>query len=472
MQTQTSNTLHNAIMEARSKDRPPMLAPTEVHSPSIEIPVEESVLTPSNDLLPSAKKIPKLKKRVKKLEKRTKSRPEGLRRLKKGRNFEDIDRDVEITLVDKAQGRMHDAKMFGVDDLEGNEVFLDVREKTFEKQVSIANLVTTAGEVVTAASVEDSAAPTTTKTTDDKGKAKIIKLEKPLKKKDQIALDEEVARKLKAKMRAKIEEEEERIVREKDKENIVVIEEWDDVQATIDADRKLAKLKKGSRYPLKKDLSFLQSLLNQGEKNVEESLKKTKEECSSKRACQELEQESAKKQKLAKQEQAKRRLRILRSIVKERFKKTKPVDDMENLLFQTLKTMFEPHVEDIIWKYQQGAIKVNNWNLFDSCEVYCVTTKMMVYYLLVEKMYPFTNSILYQLWSAVRLQVDYEGRIVRFKGLHGVTTAQLVLLVYKVAVVFNKVNATKSRVTTAIRVSTARWIKWLEEQDMQVNEIY
>nr|GEU61111.1 hypothetical protein [Tanacetum cinerariifolium] len=46
-------------------------------------------------------------------------------------------------------------------------------------------------------------------------------------------------------------------------------------------------------------------------------------------------------------------LEVLRSIVKERFKKTKLVDDMDNLLFQTLKTMFEPHVKDIIWKYQQ-----------------------------------------------------------------------------------------------------------------------
>ncbi|GJR62557.1 hypothetical protein Tco_1504719 [Tanacetum coccineum] len=55
------------------------------------------------------------------------------------------------------------------------------------------------------------------------------------------------------------------------------------------------------------------------------------------------------------------------------------------------------------------------------------------------------------------------------KGLHGVTTAQLVLLV---SAVFNKVNAAKSRVTTAIRVSTAGWIKWLEDQDMRVNEIY
>nr|GEV34291.1 hypothetical protein [Tanacetum cinerariifolium] len=33
-------------------------------------------------------------------------------------------------------------------------------------------------------------------------------------------------------------------------------------------------------------------------------------------------------------------LEVLRSIVKEMFKKTKLVDDMDNLLFQTLKTMF------------------------------------------------------------------------------------------------------------------------------------
>nr|GEZ76065.1 hypothetical protein [Tanacetum cinerariifolium] len=41
-------------------------------------------------------------------------------------------------------------------------------------------------------------------------------------------------------------------------------------------------------------------------------------------------------------------LEVLWSIIKARFKKTKPVDDMDNLLFQTLKTMFEHHVEDNI----------------------------------------------------------------------------------------------------------------------------
>nr|GFC26521.1 hypothetical protein [Tanacetum cinerariifolium] len=162
-----------------------------------------------------------------------------------------------------------------VDDLEGNEVIVDVREKIVEKEVSTADPVTTAGEVVTAASVEDSDAPTTATTADnddkltlvktlhlikaakpkvistaittprakgiffheqvqahiltissskDNGKAKMIEPEKPLKKKEQIALDEEVKRKLEAEMRAKVEEEE-NVAREKDKANRAMIEE-------------------------------------------------------------------------------------------------------------------------------------------------------------------------------------------------------------------------------------------------------
>nr|GEX97163.1 hypothetical protein [Tanacetum cinerariifolium] len=208
-----------------------------------------------------------------------------------------ISKDQEMfMLVDKDYPLRKD--MFRVNELEGNEVILDVREKIIEKEVSTADPVTTAGEVVTAASVEDSVAPTTTAIADvddeltlaktliaikaakpkvistaattvttaittprakciifyeqvkghiptissskDKGKAKMIEPEKPLKKKDQIALDEEVARKLEAKMKD-VMEEEEKIAMEKDETNRVVIEEWDDVQAIIDADRQLAE---------------------------------------------------------------------------------------------------------------------------------------------------------------------------------------------------------------------------------------
>nr|GEV34670.1 hypothetical protein [Tanacetum cinerariifolium] len=41
-------------------------------------------------------------------------------------------------------------------------------------------------------------------------------------------------------------------------------------------------------------------------------------------------------------------LEVLWAIIKNRFKKEKPVDDMDNILFRTLKIMFEHHVEDTI----------------------------------------------------------------------------------------------------------------------------
>nr|GEX97964.1 hypothetical protein [Tanacetum cinerariifolium] len=160
-------------------------------------------------------------------------------------------------------------------------------------------------------------------------------------------------------------------------------------------------------------------------------------EGSSKRAGDELEQEDAKRQRIEEENastklkrcleivpddedvvtvkatplSSKEDLEVLWSIVKSRFEKTKPVDNMENLLFQNLKTMFQHHIEDTLWKYQQVLTKVLNWKLFYSCGVYCVTMQNMVYYLLVEKMYPFTKHTLQQLWNDVRLQVDYEVEI-------------------------------------------------------------
>ncbi|GJY29676.1 hypothetical protein Tco_0405443 [Tanacetum coccineum] len=101
-------------------------------------------------------------------------------------------------------------------------------------------------------------------------------------------------------------------------------------------------------------------------------------------------------------------LEDLWKIVKSRFMKKDPVDDMDNLLLRTLNTMFEPQVEDTIWTYQQGLTKVKNWKLYDSCGVYCITMQNIVYYLLVEKTYPLTRNTLHQLWNDVRLQVEYE----------------------------------------------------------------
>ncbi|GKD54559.1 hypothetical protein Tco_1287946 [Tanacetum coccineum] len=71
---------------------------------------------------------------------------------------------------------------------------------------------------------------------------------------------------------------------------------------------------------------------------------------------------------------------IIRADVKARFKKTEPMNYMDNFLLLNLKTMFEHHVED----------------------------SSILYYLLVEKMYPLTNHTLHQMFNDVKLQADYE----------------------------------------------------------------
>ncbi|GKE15858.1 hypothetical protein Tco_1423435, partial [Tanacetum coccineum] len=43
-----------------------------------------------------------------------------------------------------------------------------------------------------------------------------------------------------------------------------------------------------------------------------------------------------------------------------------PMEIMDYLLWNDLKTMFEPHIEDAIWRNQQGY-KVLEWKLYDSC---------------------------------------------------------------------------------------------------------
>nr|GEU48694.1 putative ribonuclease H-like domain-containing protein [Tanacetum cinerariifolium] len=53
-------------------------------------------------------------------------------------------------------------------------------------------------------------------------------------------------------------------------------------------------------------------------------------------------------------------LEVLWRLVKDIFVKTKPVDDMDSFLLHTLKTMFKHHVEDNVWRNQQGLVKVKN----------------------------------------------------------------------------------------------------------------
>ncbi|GKA45542.1 hypothetical protein Tco_0738338 [Tanacetum coccineum] len=149
---------------------------------------------------------------------------------KQGMKTDDIDKHVEITLVDETQGRYGDDLMFDT--------------------VRTADPVTTAGKVVTTASVEIStASPTETIIADDltlaqtlieirnKGKAIMEELEKPTKRKDQIRHDKEVAQRLQAQMQAELDEEDS-LVRQKEEANII---SWDNMQKMIDTDYQMAQ---------------------------------------------------------------------------------------------------------------------------------------------------------------------------------------------------------------------------------------
>ncbi|GKD81391.1 hypothetical protein Tco_1348230, partial [Tanacetum coccineum] len=61
----------------------------------------------------------------------------------------------------------------------------------------------------------------------DKGKEKMVEPKKPLKKKYQIAMDEEVARNLEAQLQAELEEEERISILKEEKANIALLESWD-----------------------------------------------------------------------------------------------------------------------------------------------------------------------------------------------------------------------------------------------------
>nr|GEW16458.1 hypothetical protein [Tanacetum cinerariifolium] len=53
-------------------------------------------------------------------------------------------------------------------------------------------------------------------------------------------------------------------------------------------------------------------------------------------------------------------LEVLWRLVKDRFEKVKPVDNMDSFLLHNFKTMFAYHVKDNVWKNQQGLTKVKN----------------------------------------------------------------------------------------------------------------
>ncbi|GKF29455.1 hypothetical protein Tco_0095797 [Tanacetum coccineum] len=75
----------------------------------------------------------------------------------------------------------------------------------------------------------------------DKGKEKMVEPERPLKKKEQIMMDELMARDLAAQLQAEMEEEDRAARLKEEEDNIALIESWENTQAMMEADYELAK---------------------------------------------------------------------------------------------------------------------------------------------------------------------------------------------------------------------------------------
>ncbi|GKE03888.1 hypothetical protein Tco_1395906 [Tanacetum coccineum] len=101
-------------------------------------------------------------------------------------------------------------------------------------------------------------------------------------------------------------------------------------------------------------------------------------------------------------------LKDLYKLVKAKYESTRPVEGLDLLLWGDLKTMFEPHVENEVWK-QQGY-KVLNWKLYDSCGVHSLMLQSVQIYMLVEKKYPLTPPTLSQMLEK-KLIIDYESKM-------------------------------------------------------------
>nr|GEW25347.1 hypothetical protein [Tanacetum cinerariifolium] len=443
------------------------------------------------DKVAQALEITKLKRRVKKLEKGNRV---------KGRMIDDLDKDDDVALMDdkeedkkeeeakvvkddQVQGRQAEsqAKIYKIDMDHASKV-LSMQEDEPSEVHEVVDVVTTAKlitEVVTTAirvaaastrrrkrvvikdpeeeSTTSSVIPTDTKSK-DKGKGIMVEEPKPLKKKQQVEMDEEYARKLHAEINKDIDWDVAiEHVKKKSKEDPAV-QRYQVMKKRPQTEAPARKnmimyLKNvaGFRLDYFKGMSY-DDIGQNFEANFNlniEFLLKTKEQIEEEdnRAIKSINetpaQKAAKRRKLNEEvEDLKRHLEIvpdedddvyteatplarknfnkeylesLWSLVKERFSTSKPNKFSDDFLLTTLGAMFErPDGQAQVWKNQRtvhGQAKVKSWKLLESYGVHIITFTTTQLILLVERRYPLSRFTLDQMLNVVRLRVEEQSEM-------------------------------------------------------------
>nr|GEV57516.1 putative ribonuclease H-like domain-containing protein [Tanacetum cinerariifolium] len=452
--------------------------------PSIPSPTPPTPPTQQPQDLPSTSQ---LKSRVKRLEKERKVRVLELRRLKKVGTSQRIDTSEDTVMDDASnQGRM-------IADLDKDDVVAlmdDKEEEKKEEEAKVVDVVTTAKlitEIVTAANTIISAEPQVPVATitaapvrvaaastrrrkgvvirdpeeessivihadtksKDKGKGIMIKEPKPLKKKEQIEMDEEYARKLHEELNKDIDWDVAiEHVKQKAKEDPAV-QRYQVMKRKPQTESQARKnmimyLKNvaGFRLDYFKGMSYddIRLIFEAKFYSNMDFLLKTKERMEEEEsgALQYINetpaQKAAKRRKLNEEvEDLKRHLEIVpdedddvytkaTSLARKRrlgvimeLTTSKPNNFSDDFLLTTFGSMFEkPDGQAQVLKNKRtvhGQAKVKSWKLLESCGVYIITFTTMQLILLVERRYPLSRFTLDQMLNAVRLRVEEQSEM-------------------------------------------------------------
>nr|GEW97424.1 retrovirus-related Pol polyprotein from transposon TNT 1-94 [Tanacetum cinerariifolium] len=377
-----------------------------------ESEAEDHVPTPSSDPLPSGRRVKSP------LEKDSLGAQEDA--SKQGRMIEEIDQNAEIAIDDKAQGRKNDDEMFGADDLAGEEVVMDsaaepvttVKDSAAPITYVTEDEITMAQALAALKSVKPIIPAATTKVTTvvptSRVKSKMIEPEVLLKKKDQMRIDEEYARKLQAE-----EQEASRLSKaQKDKE---ANNSWDNRQAMMDADRLLAE-----RLQAREREELFEA---QKERLLVELIEKRKKYFAAMRAQEKRNNPPTKTQMKSQMSTYLKHM----GRYKQSHLKGRSFDEIKELFDREMRKVNEFIVMDL--EAQKSILGNGDEVLIEATPIssrsltiidykihkegkknYFKILELMstIYYLLVEKVYTLTMNTLHQLWSDVRLQVDHD----------------------------------------------------------------
>ncbi|GJR19144.1 hypothetical protein Tco_0967671 [Tanacetum coccineum] len=375
--------------------------------------LQQSVLDLENIKTAQAQEITSLKLRVKKLEKKGGSRTHKLKRLykvgrsarmvssddaslgdqedasKQGRKIDDIDKVTEITLIDETQRRYGDDLMFDTGVLDDEEVFaeqnMDEKRLMWLKRKLVLLIKSAKSKVKGVMIGEQSESTTRTRPQ-----------QLPSKDKAMIDADYQMAQQMQA------EEQEKLSIKERNKLFKLFDKAMKRVNTFVDMDTELVK---GSEQEVDEDkeTTELQRLIEVVPDKEEVAIDAIPLATKPPSIMYLVFSHMLKSFDIED-------LETLWKLVKAKHGSTRSEEGYERVLWGDLKIMFDPHVEDQVWRNQQDY-RVLDWKIYDSCGVHSLRIQHMYIHMLVEKRYPLTPATITDMLNK-KLQCDHFSKMV------------------------------------------------------------